>query len=199
VLLKAIAESCGKTLSGVKSAVLGARGDVIDAACSLRTSQRRLFAPRPLDFSKTYSMIKNISLLGGKELPRRYDMVKKLMVEVQDQDELRFIMRSLQGSVRRAGYSISFVIRALAKALAHEAPHGRQAGTAQPHADGNSTDTILSAHHNDKNKQDAAWLAEEVEGVIHEAISHVPNLDTVVTAAVEHGPGAGGLADCGCS
>jgi hypothetical protein len=195
VMIKAIAETSGKTLSGVKSALSTAQGDeIIDIACSLRTSQRRLFTPRPLDFFKTYDTIKNISLLGGKELPRRFDMVKKLMVEVQEKEELRLIMRSLQGTMRQAGFSISFVIRALARAIVLEAPHGRDASSQKEGNQGAvhaETTNASSSSHSQANgdSKGTAWLAEEAEGVIHEAISHVPNLHTVVSAAVQHGTG----------
>jgi hypothetical protein len=199
VVIKAIAETSGKTLSGVKSALSSAQGDeIIDIACSLRTSQRRLFTPRPLDFFKAYETIKSISLLGGKELPKRFDMVKKLMVEVQEKEELRLIMRSLQGTMRQAGYSISFVIRALARAIVLEAPHGR-GGASSTQKEPGSDDAVHAAtnlssfaHTHTQASGDSkgtAWLAEEAEGVIHEAISHVPNLDTVVSAVVQHGTG----------
>jgi hypothetical protein len=181
VLMKNVADSSGKSLSSVKSAVAAAGGDVGPVAQSLQGSQMRLFQPPRLSFATAFAKMREIALMGGRDVAKKQEQARLLMLAAQG-PEILTIVRCLQGTLRRSGYSTSAVVSALAKAV-------EMHPIEQPRAEiPASADANAQAQPRDGEDEVCVGGAEEIEGIIHEALSHVPSLERVVAALLEKGP-----------
>ena len=181
VLMKNIADSSGKSLSSVKSAVAAAGGDVAPVAQSLQGSQRRLFQPPRLSFAAAFAKIREIALMGGRDMAKKQEQARLLMLAAQG-PEILTIVRCLQGTLRRSGFSTSAVVSALAKAVEMHPIEQPRAETPA------SADANAQAQPQDGEDGICVGGAEEIEGIIHEALSHVPSLERVVAVLLEKGP-----------
>lgn len=185
VLMKNVADASGKSLSSVKAAVAAAGGDVAPVAQNLQGSQRRLFQPPRLSFADAFARMREIGLMGGRDMAKKHELSRQLMLAAQG-PEILTVVRCLQGILRRSGFSTSAVVSSLAKAVEMH-PIVRHADEDQTLSQ-TPTDPLGQSQPRDGDDEKGDDRAEEIEGIIHEALSHVPSLERVVAALLEKGP-----------
>ncbi|KAJ3544358.1 hypothetical protein NMY22_g2802 [Coprinellus aureogranulatus] len=114
LLIKAIAESTGRSLAVVK-ADLKKEGDLGLVAMNSKNSQKMLFKPKPLTLPFVFSRLKEIALTtGNASQAKKVSIITKLLAACQDV-EAKYIIRSLEGKLR-IGNAERSVLVALAQA-----------------------------------------------------------------------------------
>jgi len=120
LLMKAICESCGRTMSKLKEdhRLIGDLGEIAQKS---RNTQRTLFPPKPLTVRSVHAGLKEIALIKGDGgQGRKVDGIKKLLSAAQG-DEAKFLVRGLEGKLR-LGLAEKTVIVGLSQAvIVHEA------------------------------------------------------------------------------
>ncbi|PAV21964.1 ATP-dependent DNA ligase [Pyrrhoderma noxium] len=115
ILIKAISESTGRSLSVIK-ADLKKEGDLGLVAMSSKNSQKTIFRPKPLTVPSVFSNLKEIALSSGhSSQAKKVSIITKLLAACQDH-EAKYIIRSLEGKLRIGNAERSVVV-----ALAHAA------------------------------------------------------------------------------
>ncbi|KAF5314030.1 hypothetical protein D9611_006793 [Ephemerocybe angulata] len=114
LLVKAIAESTGRSLAVIK-ADLKKEGDLGLVAMNSKNSQKTLFKPKPLTLPFVFSKLKEIALTtGNASQAKKVGIITKLLAACQDV-EAKYIVRSLEGKLR-IGNAERSVLVALAQA-----------------------------------------------------------------------------------
>lgn len=172
-LLKAIAQSTGRTLAQVKADVQ-AMGDLGIVAEQSKSKQRTMFKPKPLTVEVVFDKLETIAKMSGQaSMAKKIDMIQSLLVACQ-QIEARFLIRSLAGKLR-IGIAEQSLLQALAQACAMTVPNitkydkkdlNQLAGYSEP-----SIKTKI----------------DEVAFKIKSAYSRCPNYEKIVTVLLDTG------------
>lgn len=115
LLIKAIAESTGRSLTVIK-ADLKREGDLGLVAMNSKSSQKTLFKPKPLTLPFVFSHLKEIATTAGhSSQAKKVSIITKLLAACQD-IEAKYIIRSLEGKLR-IGNAERSVLVAVAHAI----------------------------------------------------------------------------------
>ncbi|KIM48219.1 hypothetical protein M413DRAFT_225258 [Hebeloma cylindrosporum] len=99
ILIKAIGESTGRSLSLIK-ADLKKEGDLGLVAMNSKNNQKTLFKPKPLTVPFVFSNLRDIALSSGQSSQaKKVSIITKLLAACQD-FEAKYIVRSLEGKLR---------------------------------------------------------------------------------------------------
>ncbi|KAJ3340383.1 hypothetical protein HDU93_007108 [Gonapodya sp. JEL0774] len=162
ILTKAVASATGRSGDKIK-ADMEKMGDLGQVAQASRSNQPVMFKPKPLDVSKVFKSLKEISETSGKESQaRKIDKIKLLLVACQG-NEPRYLIRSLEGKLR-IGLAEQTVLLALASAAV-------------------MTDSELSKLKGEKLKEKIA----EGAGILKSVYSELPDYDLIVPVLLKHG------------
>ncbi|GLB36135.1 putative DNA ligase [Lyophyllum shimeji] len=164
LLIKAIAESTGRSISVVK-ADLQREGDLGLVAMMSKSSQKTLFKPKPLTVRYVFQNLKEIALATGHASQgKKVSIITKLLAACQD-FEAKYIVRSLEGKLR-----IGNAERSVLVAVAHAA--------------------VLAERERAQKKWSPEKLAarlEEAANIMKAVYSELPSYDEVIPALLEHG------------
>lgn len=159
LLMKTIAESCGKSLAQVKSKYHSI-GDLGQIAMEARNVQPTMFKPKPLTVGEVFNNLKLIAKSQGKDSQtRKIKLIKRMLTACQGV-EAKFLIRSLESKLR-IGLAEKTVLISLAKAL-----------MVKEYYEGIDPDMNL---------------LEDAEQKIRDAFCQVPNYELVINACLEHG------------
>ncbi|KAL0581628.1 ATP-dependent DNA ligase Cdc17 [Marasmius crinis-equi] len=164
LLIKAIAESTGRSLATVK-ADLKKEGDLGLVAMNSKNSQKTLYKPKPLNVPFVFSKLKEIALsTGHSSQAKKVGIITKLLAACQN-FEAKYIVRSLEGKLR-----IGNAERSVLVALAHAAVLAEKE----------------SSNKKWSNEKLAARL-EEGANILKAVYSELPSYDEVIPTLLEHG------------
>ncbi|KAH9919076.1 DNA ligase I [Fomitopsis serialis] len=164
LLIKAIGESTGRSLSVIKSE-LKKEGDLGLVAMNSKNSQKTLFKPKPLTVPFVFNNLKEIAMSSGHSSQnKKVSIITKLLAACQDQ-EAKYIVRSLEGKLR-----IGNAERTVLVALAHAFVLAEQ-----------------ERANKRPNKEKLAARLEEAANVVKSVYSELPTYDLVVPALLEAG------------
>ncbi|THH11198.1 hypothetical protein EW145_g785 [Phellinidium pouzarii] len=169
ILVKAIGESTGRSLSVIK-ADLKKEGDLGLVAMNSKNSQKTIFKPKRLTVAYTFASLREIALSSGhSSQSKKVSIITKLLAACQGH-EAKYVVRSLEGKLRIGNAERSVVV-----ALAHAA--------------------VL----HEKEKAGKKWSQEKLvarleEGsnILKSVYSELPSYDLVIPALLE---GLGSLRD----
>lgn len=178
-ILKAIAETCGKTMAVLKQSYTEL-GDLGLVAMDSRQTQKTLFRPSPLSLASVFKSFRAIATMSGnKSGNEKRAMIKKLLVAARG-NETRYIVRSLQGKLR-IGLAAKSVLVAVVHALVLTPPD-----SAHP-------PRILNRYREgDVKGQALEQLLEESVATVKEVYSEVPSYEAMLpvllnTTDIAHG------------
>lgn len=119
LIMKAIGESCGRSLQKIKEDQKEI-GDLGMVAMKSRNNQKTLFKPQPLTVKSVHKGLLEIATIKGEGgQGRKVAGIKKLLAAAQG-DEAKFLVRGLEGKLR-TGLAENTVIVALSQAaIVHE-------------------------------------------------------------------------------
>ncbi|KAJ3506890.1 hypothetical protein NLJ89_g6607 [Agrocybe chaxingu] len=164
LLIKAIAESTGRSLAVIK-ADLKKEGDLGLVAMNSKNSQKTLFKPKSLTVPFVFSHLRDIALSSGhSSQTKKVSIITKLLAACQDH-EAKYIVRSLEGKLR-IGNAERSVLVALAQAA------------------------VLAERERSTKKWSQDQLAtrlEEGTNIIKSVYSELPTYDKVIPALLEVG------------
>ncbi|KAI0651890.1 ATP-dependent DNA ligase [Trametes meyenii] len=164
LLIKAISESTGRSMSVVK-ADLKKEGDLGLVAMNSKNSQKTLFKPKPLTLPTVFKNLKEIALSSGHSSQnKKVSIITKLLASCQGQ-EAKYIIRSLEGKLR-----IGNAERTVLVALAHA--------------------TVLAEQESSNkrfNSEKIAARLDEASGIVKQVYSELPNYDLVIPALLDAG------------
>ena len=165
IMIKAVAETCGRSVAAIKSQ-LETEGDLGVVALSSRGKQVMLIKPKPLTVRGVLKVLKEIAHATGKDVQTaKKEKVKQMLVSAQEK-EAQYIVRALQGKMR-IGASEQTVLVALAHAFAlSEAAAG---GSSLPR--GEALQELLAG----------------AEAVVKQQFSELPSFELIIPALLEHG------------
>ena len=171
IMIKAVAETCGRSVAAIKES-LEQEGDLGIVALQSRGKQMMMMKPKPLAVRGVFKVLTEIAMASGKDVQtRKKEKVKQMLVSAQEK-EAQYIVRALQGKMR-IGASEQTVLVALAHAVAlSEAEAAAAAGGAKLQLPkGEALQELLAA----------------AEATVKQAFCELPNLDLIVPALLEHG------------
>ncbi|KAK7058984.1 ATP-dependent DNA ligase Cdc17 [Paramarasmius palmivorus] len=164
LLIKAIAESTGRSLATIK-ADLKKEGDLGLVAMNSKNSQKTLFKPKPLTLPFVFSQLKEIALsTGHSSQNKKVGIITKLLAACQNV-EAKYIVRSLEGKLR-----IGNAERSVLVALAHAAVLAEKESVGKKW----STEKLASR-------------LEEGSNTMKSIYSELPSYDEVIPALLQHG------------
>lgn len=115
LLLKAIAESTGRSVKQIKADYIKV-GDLGTIAQESKGSQRTLFKPKPLTVPHVFQVLKEVAMISGNSAQsKKIGKIKGLLVACQE-SEAKYIIRQLEGKLR-IGLAEQTVLSALAQAV----------------------------------------------------------------------------------
>ncbi|KAI5843265.1 ATP-dependent DNA ligase, partial [Tricharina praecox] len=161
LLMKAICESCGRTLATLKEEHKQI-GDLGEIAQKSRNTQTTLFPPKPLTVRSVHTGLRDIALVKGDGgQGRKVDGIKKMLSAAKG-DEAKFLVRGLEGKLR-LGLADRTVIVGLSQAvIVHEA---EKAGKKAP-----SLEQMIAA-----------------EAMLKEVYSELPNYEIIIPEIMKVG------------
>ncbi|XP_071797865.1 DNA ligase 1-like [Asterias amurensis] len=169
LLMKAIAQSTGRTLEKVK-ADAATQGDLGLVAQSSRSNQRTMFTPPRLTVLKVFNTLKEIATMSGNSsMSRKIDKIKGLLVACRD-CESKYLIRSLGGKLR-IGLAEQSVLVAV----------GHAAVITPPGTDPSKISAKTKISDSMKKKMDDAAL------IIKTTYCELPNYGAIVPVLLEHG------------
>ncbi|TFK30426.1 DNA ligase I [Coprinopsis marcescibilis] len=164
LLIKAIAESTGRSLAVIK-ADLKKEGDLGLVAMNSKNSQKTLFKPKPLTVPFVFAQLKEIALTSGNaSQAKKVGIITKLLAACQDV-EAKYIVRSLEGKLR-----IGNAERSVLVSLAHAA--------------------VLAEREKASKKWSQDKLSTRLEqgtDIMKAVYSELPSYDSVIPALLEFG------------
>ncbi|ESK86638.1 dna ligase [Moniliophthora roreri MCA 2997] len=164
LLIKAIAESTGRSLATIKGD-LKKEGDLGLVAMNSKNSQKTLFKPNPLTVPFVFARLKEIALsTGHSSQAKKVGIITKLLAACQN-FEAKYIVRSLEGKLR-----IGNAERSVLVALAHAAVLAEK-------------ESVGKKWSNDK----LAARLEEGANTMKSIYSELPSYDEVIPALLQHG------------
>ncbi|KAJ7386246.1 tRNA ligase [Desmophyllum pertusum] len=172
ILMKAVAESTGRSLQQIKSDV-GEKGDLGIVAESCRSTQRTMFAPPKLTAEGVFTKLKDIAMMTGhSSMTRKSEKIKGMFVACRDA-EARYLIRSLGGKLR-IGLAEQSVLTALGHATFLTPPSKEFPPPIIDNAKIFSGDEL-------KKKQDEAAL------IVKTCYCEMPNYNKLIQSILEHG------------
>ncbi len=115
IIMKAIGETCGKTMPVLKQ-MYKDLGDLGTMAMESRATQKTLFTPQALTLQHVFKSFRSIAMMSGtKSGKEKSNTIKKLLVAAKGV-ETRYIVRSLQGKLR-IGLAAKSVLVAMVHAI----------------------------------------------------------------------------------
>ena len=173
ILKRVIANTTGMSLQRLRESAK----DVTDLgvlALSARKKQVTLFKQTPLTVRGVFGVMREMGDMSGKNVASKKEgLITKLMVSSQG-EEAKFLIRSLQGSLR-IGLQSKSLIAALARAL-----------VLTPPALSESTKPVLDARRALGEKKFAAALEEGI-AALKQAYIEVPNLELIIGSILRYG------------
>ncbi|CDK25506.1 unnamed protein product [Kuraishia capsulata CBS 1993] len=160
LLLKAIAEGTGRAASQIK-ADYHRVGDIGLVAQQSRSRQPTMFKPKPLTVPVVFENLTQIArMTGNSSQARKIGIINKMLTACENQ-EAKFLMRSLEGKLR-INFGEKSVLVALAKAFVENEASKR-------------------------NKKGTAEALVQAEEKIKVAFSQTPNYEVIIKTALEYG------------
>ncbi|KPV73055.1 uncharacterized protein RHOBADRAFT_38714 [Rhodotorula graminis WP1] len=164
LLMKAIGESCGRTLAQVK-AEYKKIGDLGEVAFNSRTRQKTLFKSKPLTVRGVFDELKKVAKTSGKDSQsRKVGLIKALLAKCEG-EETKFLIRSLEGKLR-----IGLAEKTALVSLAHAAVTAEHARSGKKWS-----------------REKLSAMLEEGAEVVKSVFSEIPSYDLVVPALLEKG------------
>ncbi|KAI8916019.1 ATP-dependent DNA ligase [Gorgonomyces haynaldii] len=162
LLIKAIAQSTGKSTQAVKS-LYESKGDLGLVAQSCKSSQQVMFQPKALTTQSVFKMLKDISNMSGKDSQsRKVSTIQKMLVACTG-NEPKYLIRSLEGKLR-IGLAQQTILISLSHAIALQ-------------------DQDLKK----KTPETKQARLQEAVAVVKQVYSELPSYDIIVPALLEHG------------
>lgn len=119
-LLRAVAASAGRSVSGMRAA-LAAEGDLGTLAMKSRLAQRTLVTPPKLQLRNVLAALREIAnMTGHASMNKKIQKIQNLYISCRH-CEAKYLIRGLQGKLR-VGLAEQSVLQSLALALAHSPP-----------------------------------------------------------------------------
>jgi len=172
ILMKAVAESTGRSLQQIKSDV-GEKGDLGIVAESCRSTQRTMFAPPKLTAEGVFTKLKDIAMMTGhSSMTRKTEKIKGMFVACRDA-EARYLIRSLGGKLR-IGLAEQSVLIALGHAAFLTPPSKEFPPLIVDNGKNFSGDEL-------KKKQDEAAL------IVKTCYCEMPNYNKLIPSILDHG------------
>ena len=169
IMIKAVAETCGRSVAAIKES-LEQEGDLGIVALQSRGKQMMMMKPKPLAVRGVFKVLTEIAMASGKDVQtRKKEKVKQMLVSAQEK-EAQYIVRALQGKMR-IGASEQTVLVALAHAVALSEAEAAAAAGGSKLPKGEALQELLAA----------------AEATVKQAFCELPNLDLIVPALLEHG------------
>ncbi|TNY17412.1 DNA ligase [Rhodotorula diobovata] len=164
LLMKAIGESCGRSLAQVK-AEYKKIGDLGEVAFNSRTRQKTLFKSKPLTVRQVFDELKKVAKTSGdKSQARKVGLIKALLAKCEG-EETKFLIRSLEGKLR-----IGLAEKTALVSLAHA--------------------VVTAEHAKSGKKWSRERLSSELETgaeIVKSVFSEIPSYDLVVPALLDNG------------
>ncbi|XP_044184001.1 DNA ligase 1-like isoform X2 [Acropora millepora] len=172
VLMKAVAESTGRSLQQIKVDV-GEKGDLGIVAESCRGKQRTMFAPPKLMAAGVFTKLQDIAkMTGHSSMLRKTEKIKGMFVACRD-SEARYLIRSLGGKLR-IGLAEQSVLTALGHAVFLTPPCKEFPPAVMDNAKNFSGEEL-------KKKQDEAAM------IVKTCYCEMPNYNKLIPSLLEHG------------
>ncbi|GAA5927468.1 hypothetical protein JCM1841_000934 [Sporobolomyces salmonicolor] len=164
LLMKAIGESCGRTLAQVKTEYKNI-GDLGEVAHRSRERQSTLFKPKPLTVKHVFAELTKVAKTSGQQSQtRKVNLIKGLLAACQG-FETKYLIRSLEGKLR-IGLAEKTVLVSLAHAVVT--------------AENNKSGKTIS-------REKLSQQLEEGADIVKAVFSELPSYDLVVPALLEKG------------
>ena len=172
IIMKAIGETCGKTLAVLK-AMYVELGDLGLVAMESRQTQKTLFVPAALTLQGVFKTFKSIATMSGtKSGNEKRNLIQKLMVAAKG-SETRYIVRSLQGKMR-IGLAAKSVLVAVTNAIVLSPP------------DEKFPPRILDRRRQgDVRGEPLKALMDESVSIVKEVHSEVPSYETMLPVLLD--------------
>ncbi|TGZ85324.1 ATP-dependent DNA ligase [Ascodesmis nigricans] len=128
LLMKAISESCGRSLQQLK-ADHKETGDLGEVAMKSRSTQKTIFQPKPLTIKVVHAGLKDIATTKGEGgQGRKVAGIRKLLSAAKG-DEAKYLVRGLEGKLRLGLQERTLIVSLSQAAIVHER---EQAGKKPP-------------------------------------------------------------------
>lgn len=171
-LMKAIAQSTGRTMAQIKADAQNT-GDLGIVAEQSRSHQRMMFTPAPLTLEGVFHKLKEIArMTGTSSMAKKVDKIQSLFVACRH-SEARYIIRSLAGKLR-IGLAEQSLLQALSLACAMTPPE-----QSYPHEVLNAAKNLSEAKFKEKQ--------EEITLIIKTTYCQCPNYDRIVPVLLSDG------------
>jgi len=161
-------------------------GDLASAAQSFKSKQRTLgfgVKPKPLKVSQVLSVFREIAaIVGNSSQNRKIDLIKGLLVKVQNPAETKYIIRGLQGKLR-IGLAETTVLISLAHAFSFTVP-----SSIQDYDDDDDDDDDIENKNVKLFKDESIPVEKRLEAavnIVKQAYSEVPSYDALLDAALK--------------
>ncbi|XP_055617242.1 DNA ligase 1 [Toxorhynchites rutilus septentrionalis] len=172
-LMKAIAQSTGRSLSQIKTDAQNT-GDLGLVAEQSKSSQRMMFRPAPHTVEGVFGKLQEIArMTGTASMAKKMDKIQSMFVACRH-SEARFIIRSLAGKLR-IGLAEQSLLQALAQACAMTPPNSKD-----------QKEPILNAL-NKCSETSAKAKVDEIALILKTVYCQCPNYNQIIPVLLEHG------------